>query len=441
MVPQSLPYCLKWSDAGIALLLVFILGSASPAFGADTSPHRFDLHGYFRTGLGFSEGGATQAEFQAPGAPTRYRLGNEAHTNMEFALDYRYDLHDTGAADDAYIQGYFMLDDFEPFGEGDELGLDHTAQAYVKFAGYLAPGVDLWMGRRYYDRQYISMNRHYWLNPGQNSEAGVGVEGWRVGPGELKAALFRNADANVTIGAATGTINSTVLDLRYAKPGGFGNGTTTVWGTLAQRAEQDELALPARNGFGIGLWHDVPDVLGGSNTTAFIYRTGAAIPQGPSNPNPVREDQGYDLGDATSWEINNNLVVEPGGDFALQWAAIVRVTDFGRRGIDGSMLRWYSTGIRPVYYLSQHASLAFEIGSDYVDDEVNDRAGRVDKYTVAWQLARERAYNSKPVLRLFATHAAWSNAFEGLVGNTPGDAPYGDGTSGWAIGTQFEASW
>jgi hypothetical protein len=45
------------------------------------------------------------------------------------------------------------------------------------------------------------------------------------------------------------------------------------------------------------------------------------------------------------------------------------------------------------------------------------------------------------VLRLSGTGAWWSSAFQGLVGHTPGNAPYGGGTSGWTVGSQLEAWW
>ena len=85
--------------------------------------------------------------------------------------------------------------------------------------------------------------------------------------------------------------------------------------------------------------------------------------------------------------------------------------------------------------------MAFEVGLDYVDNEIIDAEGNLLKSTLALQLAKSRGYYSRPVLRLFGTYATWSDAFRGLIGNSPGDAPYGDDTSGWTIGTQIEAWW
>jgi maltoporin len=191
----------------------------------------------------------------------------------------------------------------------------------------------------------------------------------------------------------------------------------------------------------LGIWHDQANFLGlgGSNTVAGTYRHGAALVQGTFNARPVREDQGFDLSNAAAWEINNNFLMEPSNKWSMQWAVVLRSEDRGLGRSD--KIKWYSTGIRPIYYISDHVNIAFELGYDYVDNEILDRKGGLTKATLALQLARGRGYYNRPVLRLFGTYARWSDAFEGLIGNTPGSAPYGDDTKGWTVGTQIEAWW
>lgn len=425
---------------GLALLTGY-----SAALAEENGRHQLDFHGYVRTGVGTSKDGKTQAEFKAPGAQSKYRLGNEAHTNFELALDYRYKLDPEDTKDGAYVQTYFMADDYENFGESGELGLDRVAQAYVNFANFLSPGVSAWVGRRYYDRKSIHLNNHYWLNAGQGAHAGAGIEGLSLGPGKLKLAVFRMEDENVRgrgdLSGNTGTLNSTSLDLRFSDLAVNKGGTLTLWGQGVHRAAQDALGFEAKTGYGLGAWHDQKGVLGGSNTFAVTYRKGAAVVQGTFNPNPVREDQGYDLDDASAWEVNNNFLMEPNDRFSMQWGALARLLDFGQEGAVGSKLRWYSTGVRPIYYFNDHVNLATEFGVDYVDDEYRDLKGSVRKFTVALQLSKSRGYYSRPVLRLFFTKAAWSEEFKGQVGATPGDAPYGDVTEGWTAGVQLETSW
>jgi len=61
-----------------------IMGSG-PALAEDSNPYP-DFHGYMRSGIGATSGGGDQACFQANGADTKYRLGNECETYMEIVL-------------------------------------------------------------------------------------------------------------------------------------------------------------------------------------------------------------------------------------------------------------------------------------------------------------------------------------------------------------------
>ncbi len=49
---------------------------------------QFKVSGYLRTGIGRSEGGATQAHFQMPGALNKFSFGNQADTYGELEFDY-----------------------------------------------------------------------------------------------------------------------------------------------------------------------------------------------------------------------------------------------------------------------------------------------------------------------------------------------------------------
>ena len=46
----------------------------------------FEFHGYLRSGAGVNSRGGQQVYFEAPGAPAKYRLGNETDTYGEFVL-------------------------------------------------------------------------------------------------------------------------------------------------------------------------------------------------------------------------------------------------------------------------------------------------------------------------------------------------------------------
>lgn len=392
--------------------------------------------GYLRSSLGFSQHGDTQAKFQLPGARAKYRLGNEPDTSLELEFDYTYKLT-SPENKNANIQSVFMLAGYANQGDSNNFEFDDLAQAYFSFNKFFNDDVNVWVGRRYYQRKSIHIMNHFWLNPGQNSHLGIGFEGQPIASGKLDLALFRNED-DFTLSNTSYLINSTVMDARWHSVPITENTQLTTWAQLANRSAVSSLSYASKSGYSFGGWLDygLKDL---KNTTFVMYQSGAAITQSGTNPRTVREDQGWNLDKANVFEINNMLTYESLPNYSLQWSLLFRQDD---RGTDGnSLIKWYSTGIRPVFYFTKHLNLALEAGIDYVDDEVNNRSGKLNKITVALQISAARGFKSRPVLRFFATVAEWDDDFKGFVGNIPGDAPYGNDTSGWTIGAQVESWW
>ena len=337
-------------------------------------------------------------------------------------------------AENANIQGIIMLDGFKNHGDSSDFTVDNLAQGYLSFNDLFDNGVRFWLGRRYYDRKSIHIMNHYWLNTGQNSHAGAGFEGLNTGSGILDMAIFRHEDKD-----SNELINNTALDARWHSIGIGDHTELTLWGQLAVRSEQANLAnVQKETGSGLGFWIDYKS---GKikNTLALIHQTGAAITQADFNPRPVRESDGWILEDASALEINNTLTYESLPDFSYQWAIVLRQEDHGQA--TNSNLNWYSTGIRPIFYFSKHLNLALEAGIDYIDDEINNRNGILRKLTTVMQISADRGFKSRPVMRFFITLAEWDDEFIGLVGHIPADAPYGNDTKGWTVGAQTEVWW
>lgn len=418
--------------------LIGLLGLSSfnaNAINITTGQQSLEFHGYFRGGLGMSEHGYTQAKFQAPGARAKYRLGNEPETNMELKFVYNYKMNDP-EAENGHIQGVIMLDGFKNHGDSRDFTVDNLAQGYLSFNDLFNNGMKIWLGRRYYDRKSIHIMNHYWLNTGQNSHAGVGIEDLKTGDGKLNVAVFRHEDKD-----GTELINNTALDVRWHSLPVSNHSEITLWGQLAVRAEQPTLGINKESGTGLGFWidHKSGKI---KNTLALIHQTGAAITQADFNPGPVRESDGWILDEASALEINNSLTYESLPDISYQWSLVYRQEDRGQ--VASSKLNWYSTGIRPIFYFSKHLNLALEAGIDYIDDENNNRSGTLSKLTTVLQISADRGFKSRPVMRFFVTLAEWDDelsGFTGSVGSFPGDAPYQDETSGWTVGAQTEVWW
>lgn len=421
-------------------LLVFLLIQFNThATELSTGQNSFQFHGYFRGGLGLSEGGNTQTLFQAPGARSQYRLGNEPDLSIELQLDYKYKLKST-EFQNSYIEGIIMLDGFNRHGESNDLSVAGLAQSYLSFNNFFNNDTKLWLGRRYYHRKSNHISNHFWLNPGQSSQIGMGLENTQAGSGKLSTALFRYEDSfNIVPDAPPDQlINSTNIDIRWHDLKIQQDTLLTLWATLTTRHENTQLTYDDKTGYGIGAWADYKSN-SIKNTTVLLYRTGAAITQGDFNPNPIREDQGWDLDNSSAFEVNNTLTYESLPDYSFQWTILLREEE--RNDNTNAKLNWFSTGIRPIFYLSQHLNIAVEAGIDYIDDEINNRSGALTKLTTALQVSADRGLYSRPVMRFFITLADWDDDFKGLIGTKPGSAPYGDDTQGWTIGAQAEVWW
>ena len=153
--------------------------------------HSLEFHGYYRYGYGWTNDGEPMPSFGAPGAPAKYRLGNEEVQGGEIVIDYRYYLdgiptdsrkNETGSR---FIQLQGRWDEFQNIRDIDKLFLefsnDHTKEAFIRLGNFLGDGTHVWFGRRYYDRQDIHMIDHFWLNVAQGSDYGGGIEGIKLG--------------------------------------------------------------------------------------------------------------------------------------------------------------------------------------------------------------------------------------------------------------------
>ncbi len=413
-----------------------MITSKTIALDIVTGQHGLEFHGYYRGGLGSSESGQTQAKFQLPGTRASYRLGNEPDTNLELQLTYNYKISETDN-DAGLIQTVIMLDGYQPHGQTNDITLSNLAQGYISFNQFFDNDIKLWLGRRYYDRKLIHIMDHMWLNPGQNSQAGFGIEDINAGSGKLNIALFRYED-NLNINDSSYLLNSTNIDARWHGLNISSDFNLTLWAGITNRYENTSLNYEEQSGYGLGGWVDYKTE-NTSNTTVVLYQTGAAITQGDFNQKPIYEAQGWGLENATSFEISNTLTYESIPDYSYQWTILYRQEDHGLSG--GTAFDWYSTGIRTLYYFDKHFNIAVEAGIDYIDDDINNRNGSLAKITTALQISAERGFSSRPALRLFVTFADWSEEFKGLIGNSPGNAPYAEDSKGWTIGAQLEVWW
>lgn len=424
--------------------------------------HKFKTSGYLRTGVGRSEGGETQAHFQMPGAQNKYSLGNQADTYGELEFDYSYYFDEEKSKS---LDLIWMSSIYEDFGTDTQMSYNKTEQLYFRANNFLGNGEVIWAGKRFYDRRAEHMLDRQWVNPGQR--------GWGFGMEKL---IDKGTDEDIKFGIWTfqekgddvSFINGEVdklraytADVRYVHLPISETLKMNVSLNYSYRAKNEILEYDAKHGFAVISWLDYEKKYI-TNTTALIFRQGASIPihhwsgmsekENPGNDNIVLND----IASSYFLEINNNFLYDDKETFAVNGILSAVIRDYGTKPYEynsanptnrtylqgrDKMLYWLTAGARGMYYLSDHFKLHLELTHEYIKNEQLNVSGNLDKITFTPELSLEKGFYARPVLRPFVTYAFWSDELKGLIGNTPNGAPFGNNTSGFTYGLQFEIWW
>jgi maltoporin len=389
----------------------------------------FEFHGYLRSGFGWNERGGQQVAFQAPGAPAKYRLGNETETYGEFTfvnnwINREQEPNQPWFSTQVMLQGATTNSGL--FSSTDQF---HLQEAFIQ-AGNLwhaLPGARVWAGERYYRRQDIHINDFYTVDM---SGYGAGIEDLNLGVARLAVAVLGGAKEDIR--TQRGIYSKLNLDVRlYDIPAPVGR--LAVWGNVARSeggVQADGTTIEDATGFAVGLKYLISDLLGGYNNLLVAYgkgisstfRTAVDVPA-PSPNNAAR------------LLLTDHVLIQPAPFFAIMYAIIYQ----RQRGFDPATgtNQWFSTGARPIFFFSEYMSLAVESGFDWVKDGQGRYEGWLRKISIAPQIGAGREFFSRPVLRGFVTYANWSPALRGHVGG----APYADRLSGVTYGAQGETWW
>lgn len=440
-------------------LLSFSLGLSAYGMKAvpmvETEDYAFGISGYLRTGIGTSEGGETQAHFQAPGALNKYSMGNQADTYGELEFDYTHYLNKDHSKS---LDLVWMVSGYEAFDSPDGMSYNHDEQLYLRLNNFFNNNIDLWVGNRFYERQAIHMLDRQWNNPGQGG-TGFGIEGLLdKGTNEdIKLALFGFEDDDVTSysNGATDTLDSYTLDWRWVHIPLNENLKLNLNANYSYRAENDTLDYNDKDGFGVSSWVDyekghVTDTVGllvrQGATVTINHWLGTSEKENPGNDSLILND----LNTAYTVELNNNYLYDDKDRFAFNGIFLAQYRDYGTTPHEygeapdanlGDSLFWLSLGGRGLYYISNQFRLSLELTNDYIDNQTKDISGNLSKITFSPEFALAKGFYARPVLRPFVTYAMWDEDLKGYVGNTPGSAPYGDKTEGFTAGLQFEIWW
>lgn len=407
--------------------------SATPLFDKDLGNGQkvFEFHGYARSGFGINERGAQQIAFQAPGAPAKYRLGNEAETYSElvFVNNWLNPERESGKAwfkTEAMIMAKTLnLSTYDP---SSEFKLrEMFVQGGGLFGGRLE-NAKFWAGQRYYMRQDIHINDFWYTDM---SGYGGGIEDVPLATGRISLAYLGSAQP--TSVTSSGNVAKSTIDLRWQDikaPGG----QLSLWYDYAYSkagtVTPEGVSLPSAGGHAVGIQHRHTEFYGGYHNAAFQFGNGAASNLVTTSQVPTQSWQ-----NAKTFLFTDQILIQPNEKFAIMPIFIAGWNNPGDPGAKYG--RWTSFGARPIWFFTKHTSLAFEAGFDNVDNPNAQSSGWLRKYTIAPQLAVGRDFFSRPVLRAFLTYASWSDGLRGYVG---GDA-YKARSRGLSAGLQMEAWW
>ena len=395
-------------------ILLGILASASSAQSAD----EFEYHGYFRAGIGASEGGTDQVCYQLPRAGGNYfRLGNECGTygEVEFTKIFG-DKNGTKpwfSASVLYAFSSATDESYEAVGSDSNLWL---ANVYMEGHGLIGGEGKVWVGKRFYHRRGIHM-LDLWYVDAQGP--GAGAYDIKAGPGKLGLALFRRQGESTPV--------QTTADVRYQLDvGGDFEAIAMSTGTGKRDGKTGDHNFETLTGNSLTLIHKL-NKKGFSNHFAFQYGTGLfgshpTRPEGTTinnynNSNTVArgDTAARDIvEESSSMRIIDEVMLE-GEKYAATFIALYTSSDFGGAlDSDGNKVKnrtVTSLGVRPYYFLSDTQALAVELGTTtYTNPWLSDLGKastgdwNVTHATLAYNLRMETGYYARPEFRFFASH-------------------------------------
>ena len=409
-----------------------------------------DFHGYARSGIGWTGSGGEQQCFQATGAQSKYRLGNECETYAELKL-----------GQEVWKEGdkSFYFDTNVAYSVSQQNDWESTSPAFreanVQGKNLIEwlPGSTIWAGKRFYQRHDVHMiDFYYW----DISGPGAGIENIDLGFGKLSLAATRSSESG---GSATfadrdangdriydNVVPNDVFDVRLA---GL---ETNPGGTLELGVDYGHTNIPddyylqpgaSKDGWLFTAEH-TQSMLKGFNKFVLQYGTdsmtsnGKGIPQGGSVDN-----------DGSMWRVLDHGAITLADRWDLMYVGMYQNID--RDNNNGT--EWWTVGVRPMFKWTPIMSTLLEVGYDNVKSQKTDEKNSQYKITLAQQWQAGDSIWSRPAIRVFATYAKWDEkwgyANNSDTGYTSGVA-YSDTSAKtfsrgdddeWTFGAQMEIWW
>ena len=415
-----------------------------------------DFHGYARSGIGWTGSGGEQQCFQATGAQSKYRLGNECETYAEIKL-----------GQEVWKEGdkSFYFDTNVAYSVAQQNDWEATDPAFreanVQGKNLIEwlPGSTIWAGKRFYQRHDVHMiDFYYW----DISGPGAGIENIDLGFGKLSLAATRSQEAGGSYIFTSNDIYSKykdtandVFDVRLAgletNPDGvlelgvdYGRANKTDGYSFADGATKDGWMFTAEH---------TQSMLKGYNKFVVQYATDAMTTQGKGLSQGSFTGNDYDKdaeigavdnkinNNGDMWRVLDHGAISLGENVDLMYVGMYQNIDRD----DGNGTKWWTVGVRPMYKWTPIMSTLMEVGYDNVKSQKTGDTNNQYKITLAQQWQAGDSIWSRPAIRVFATYAKWDEKWgydNGIAYKDTSAKTYSRGDNDeWSFGAQMEIWW
>jgi maltoporin len=408
------------------IVLVLVLATLGQSAYAVTGDN-FEYLGYMRTGVGTNlKGGDQNCYHQANVPGNEFRLGSECSIYGENLLR----AYTNGAKSD---KGEFFRSNFGFSYNPDGKRSGEPPNFYV-FSAFIEAGrlndsnSIIWVGKRFYRDGDLHIDDFFYF--ADTSGSGAGIEQIPLWNGFLAVSVMfedsNSQDPAIVAPAAPATPTVTengrprtiLLDVRLFDTKltehdrlNFWTGFATSTGGLDTRTN---INYDGAGGMVAGVKY-IHDLDQGYQKFAVVY--GAGLLQGMNLGGSFGTDPTQTLGQAYNQNAHRIRFVEdamwqPTKNFATAFGAVYENWSLQDGQTSG---RWFSVGARPIYFFTDHYSLAFEAGASNVRQAGENGGKPMYRLTIAPQISPKPEFYARPVLRAFLTRTFLQGTSNALV--------------------------
>jgi maltoporin len=372
---------------------------------------------YLRAGTGSNgKGGGQECISNKGSGGNEFRLGNECGIYGEFSFG-TYILKPENAEQPFWrLHSNFALAyDNRTDWENGNANAWILRELYTEAGRIDGMNFSVWVGKRFYRWGDVNMDDFYAVDM---SGPGGGLGDIKTDLGNWSVAIIQNSSSNEIAGTGTAVVTNighaakTSLHIRLDEMK-TSLGTFSYWlaGGTTPSAKSTTTSTDYKSASGAFFAaKNYAAFLGGGNELAVAAGQGAMSnlsAQGDIVKDCINMNDGACTVNSSkkirAWDALNF----EGEKWSAQAALIYEEADKGTT--TNSRVRWGSAGVRPIYWFTDHVSVAFQAGISNVIDESDGFGSRnLMRYTVAPQLSIGKGFYSRPVLRAFYSRTSWN---------------------------------